>query len=152
VTTLPVTVTPAQVVNGVITAGVLTLPVKAVAPDNTGAYYTVTPFSSNSADRLFDCIFLDTMGQSVVVNEPTQGYVNYYVDEPQPNLSLGYVLGSAGGRPNAVSVLDNTVLSGTAIALEPADGDNSLFTYSADALAPVIAVSYYPRYFFDRYQ
>jgi hypothetical protein len=152
VTTLPVTITPAQVVNGVITAGVLTLPVKAVAADNTGAYYTVTPFSSNSADRLTDCIFLDTMGSSVVVNEPTQGYVNYYIDEPQPNLSLGYVLGSNGGRPNAVSVLDNTVVSGGAIALEPADGDNQLFTYSADALAPVISVSYYPRWFFDRFQ
>ena len=152
VTTLAVSITPAQVVNGLITAGVLTLPVKAVAPDNTGAYYTVTPFSSNSADRFYDCIFLDTMGQSVVVNEPSTGYVNYYADEPQPNLSLGYVLGSNGGRPNAVSVLDNTVVSGGAITLEPADGDNQLFTYSADALAPVISVSYYPRWFYDRFQ
>jgi hypothetical protein len=152
VTTLPVTVTPAQVVNNVITAGVLTLPVKAVAPDNTGAYYTVTPFSSNSADRLNDCIFLDTMGSSVVASEPAQGYVNYYIDEPQPNLSLGNVLGSNGGRPNAISVLDNTTVSGGAIALEPADGDNQLFTYSADALAPVISVSYYPRWFYDRFQ
>jgi hypothetical protein len=151
-TTLPVTITPAQVVNNVITAGVLTLPVKALAADNTGAYYTVTPFSSNSADRFYDCIFLDTMGSSIVVNEPAQGYVNYFIDEPQPNASLGNVLGSAGGRPNAVSVLDNTVVSGGAIALEPADGDNALFTYSADALAPVISVSYYPRWFYDRIQ
>lgn len=152
VTTLPVSITPSQVVNGVITAGVLTLPVKAVAADNTGAYYTVTPFSSNSADRFSDCIFLDTQGQSVVVNQPSTGYINYYIDEPQPNLSLGYILGSNGGRPNAVSVLDNTVVSGGAIAVEPADGDNALFTYSADALAPVISLSYWPRWFYDRYQ
>jgi hypothetical protein len=151
VATIPVTLTPAQVVNGVITAGVLTLPVKACAPDNTGGYYTVTPYSSNSGDRLADCILLDTQGQSICVNEPTTGYVNYYVDEPQPNLSLGYILGSHGGRPDAVSVLDATVVSGGAIAVEPADGDNQLFCYSADGLAPVISVSYYPRWFHDRF-
>jgi hypothetical protein len=152
VTTLPVTVTPAQVVNGLVTAGVLTLPVKAVAPDNTGGYYTVSVMDSNTGDRFYDCIFLDTQGQSVIVNEPSSGYITYYVDEPQPNLSIGYVLGSNGGRPNAISVLDNTIVSGGAIALEPADGDNQLFTYSADGLAPVISVSYWPRWFYDRYQ
>lgn len=152
VSTTAVTITPSQVVNGLITAGVLTLPVKAIAPDNTGGYYTVTPFSSNSADRFFDAIFLDTMGQSVTVNQPSASYISYFLDEPQPNLSLGYVLGSNGGRPNAVSVLDNAIVSGGAIALEPADGDNQLFTYSADAQAPVISASYYPRYFFDRIQ
>jgi hypothetical protein len=152
VTTLPVTITPSQVVNGVITAGVLTLPVKAVAPDNTGGYYTVTVMDSNSADRFYDAIFLDTMGSSVIVNEPVSGYSTYFIDEPQPNLSLGPVLGSNGGRPNAISVLDNSVVSGGAIAVEPADGDNSLFCYSADGVAPVISVSYYPRYFYDRTQ
>jgi hypothetical protein len=153
VTTVPVTITPAQVTNGLITAGVLTLPVKSVAADNTGAYYTVTPFSSNSADRFYDAIFLDTMGQSVIVNQPSAGYSGYYIDEPQPNLTLGpYVLGSNGGRPNAISVLDNAIISGGPIAIEPADGDNQLFTYSSDALAPVIAVSYYPRWFYDRFQ
>ena len=152
VTTLPVSITPAQVVNGVVIAGVLTLPVKQVAPDNTGGYYTVSVMDSNSADRFYDCIFLDTQGSSVIVNEPSAGYINYFVDEPQPNLGLGYVLGSNGGRPNAIGVLDNSVVSGGAIALEPEDGDNSLFTYSADGLAPVISVSYYPRYRFDRTQ
>jgi hypothetical protein len=152
VTTLPVSITPAQVVNGVVTAGVLTLPVKAVAADNTGGYYTVSVMDSNSADRFYDCIFLDTMGQLVHVNEPSQGYSQYFVDEPQASISVQNVLGSNGGRPNAISVLDNTILSGPAIALEPADGDNQLFTYSADGLAPVISVSYYPRWFYDRTQ
>ena len=150
--TLPVTLTPSQVTNGVVTAGVLTLPAKAVAPDCTGAYYTVTPFSSNSADRFSDCIFLDTQGSSVIVSEPAAGYVNYYLDEPQPNLALGNVLGSNAGRPGAISVLDNAIVSGAPVAVEPADGDNQLFCYSADALAPVISVSYYPRWFYDRLQ
>src|SRR5580704_11354362 len=151
-TTLPVTLTAAQVVNGVITAGVLTLPVKAVAADNTGGYYTVSVMDSNSADRFYDAIFLDTMGQLVHVNEPVQGYSTYFIDEPQPNVSVQYVLGSNGGRPDAIGVLDNTILSGPAIALEPEDGDNALFTYSADGLAPVISVSYWPRWRYDRVQ
>jgi hypothetical protein len=92
------------------------------------------------------------MGQSVNVSQPSAGYVNYYIDEPAPNVSHSYILGSQGGRANAIGVLDNTISSGGVIALEPADGDNQLFTYSADALAPVISVSYYPRWFFDRYQ
>jgi hypothetical protein len=152
VSTLPVTVTPAQITNGVITAGVLTLPVKAVAPDNTGSYYTVTPLDTSTSDRFSDCVFLDTQGQTVVVNEPTTGYINYFIDEPQPNLSLGYILGSNGGRPDAISVLDNSLVSGGPLAVEPADGDNQLFAYSADGSAPVIAVSYYPRWFYDRFQ
>ena len=93
------------------------------------------------------------MGQSVIVNEPSGGYVTYYIDQPEPNLNLGLILGSQGGRPNAVSVMDDgTVISGPAIAIEPADGENMLFAYSADALAPGMALSYSPAYFFDRTQ
>jgi hypothetical protein len=150
--TLPVTITPSQISNGVITAGVLTLPVKAVAPDNTSGYYTVTPFDSNSADRLYDCIFLDTMGQTCVINEPATGYLSYYLDAPDPNLSLGRVLGSQGGRAEAISVMDNAILSGGPMILEPSEADNQLFAYSADGLAPAIALSYFPAWFFDRYR
>jgi hypothetical protein len=152
VTTLPVTFTPSQITNGLVTAGVLTLPVKLVPPDNTDGYYTVTPQDSNTGDRYYDCIFLDTMGQTIVVNEPSTGYITYYVDEPQPNLSLCNVLGSQLGRPAAISVLDQSIVSGGVLALEPADGDNALFAYSADTAAPNIAVSYYARYFFDRFE
>lgn len=152
VTTLPITITPAQVVNGIITAGVLTLPLKAVAPDNTQGYYTVTPEDSNSADRFYDCIFLDTMGSSVVINEPSSGYINYYIDIPDPNLSLGRIMGSQNGRPAAISVMDNSVISGPAMAVEPADGDNQLFAYSADAVAPSIYGAFWPSWYFDRDQ
>jgi hypothetical protein len=151
-TTIPVTFTPSQVTNGVLTAGVLTLPVKQVAADNTAGYYTVTPTDTNTSDRFYDCIFLDTQGQTVMINEASTGYITYYIDAPDPNITLANILGSQNGRPQAISVLDATLLSGPPLVLEPADGDNQLFAYSADQQAPNIAVSAYARWFFDRYQ
>ena len=149
--TLPVIVAPNQVVNGILVAGVLTLPVKAVAPDNVGGYYTVSVTDSQTADRWLDCLFLDTQGQSVCVNEPTTGYLTYYIDAPDPNVSLGRIMGSQGGRPNAISVMDNTpYISGGPLFVEPADSDNSLFCYCADGSAPNVSLSYYAAYFFDR--
>jgi hypothetical protein len=153
VSTLPVTVSPSQVSNGIITAGVLTLPPKLVAPDNTGGYYTVSVSSSDTLDRFYDVLFLDTMGQAVVINEPSQGYQSYYVDAPDPVVSLGRIMGSQNGRPDAISVMDNTpYISGGALYLEPADGDNQLFVYSADGAAPDVSLSYWPCYYFDRTQ
>ncbi|HEY2090123.1 MAG TPA: hypothetical protein VGH54_29395, partial [Mycobacterium sp.] len=151
VSTLPVTVAPNQVSNGIVTAGVLTLPVKAVAPDNVGGYYTVSVTDSNTSDRFFDCLFLDTMGQTVVINEPTSGYVNYFIDAPDPNVSLGRIMGSQNGRPDAISVMDNcTAISGGPLYVEPADADNLLFCYCADGTAPNVSLSYFSCYFFDR--
>ena len=62
-------------------------------------------------------------------------------------------MGSNGGRPNAISVFDACqAISGGALAIEPADGENQLFAYSADAAAPTISLAYYPSYFLDRTQ
>jgi hypothetical protein len=153
VSTLPVIVAPNQVSNGILVAGVLTLPAKAVAPDNVGGYYTVSVTDSQTSDRWLDCIFLDTQGQSVVINEPTSGYLSYYLDAPDPNVSLGRIMGSQGGRPNAISVMDNTpYISGGPLFVEPADGDCQLFCYCADGSAPNVSLSYFPNYFFDRSQ
>ena len=41
-------------------------------------------------------------------------------------------------------------LSGGPLHVEPAEGDNLLFVYSADGLTPNVALSYFPSYFFDR--
>lgn len=151
VSTLPVTLSPSQVTNGIVTAGVLTLPVKAVAPDNTGGYYTVSVTDSQTSDRFLDCIFLDTMGQAVVINEPSNSYLSYFIDAPDPNVSLGRIMGSQGGRPNAISVMDNTpYISGGPLYVEPSDSDCQLFVYSADAAAPNVSLSYFPNFFFDR--
>lgn len=153
VSTTPVPLQPSEVTNGIVTAGVLTLPIKAVAPDNVGGYYTVAVTDTNTSDRFFDCIFLDTMGQTVVINEPVSGYPIYYIDAPDPNVSLGRIMGSQNGRPNAISVMDNTpYISGGPLYVEPADGDNQLFVYCADGSAPNVSLSYYPCYFFDRTQ
>jgi hypothetical protein len=153
VSTLPVTFTPAQITNGIVTAGVLTLPMKNVAADNSAGYYSVSVTSTNTSDRYLDCIALDTMGQTVVISESSTGYITYYLDAPEPNLNLGLIMGSQAGRPSAISVFDACQsISGGAIAVEPADGENQLFAYCADAQAPNIALSYYPNYFFDRTQ
>lgn len=151
VSTIPVTITPAQVTNGLLVAGVLTLPIKQVAADNTGGYYTVSVTDTITADRFYDCIFLDTQGSTVVINEPSAGYVSYYLDEPDPVADIGAIMGSQLGRPNAISVTDVATISGPAMSIDPADGDSLLFAYSADGVAPSIAVSYAARYFFDRY-
>ena len=138
---------------GIVVAGVLTLPVKAVAPDNLGAYYTVSVTDSQTADRFWDCLFLDTMGQLVVINRASSGYVTYYIDAPDPTVSLGRIMGSQLGRPDAISVMDACqAISGGAMYVEPADGDNMLFVYSADASAPNTSLSYSACWFYDRTQ
>ena len=154
VSTIPVTVTPSQVTNGILTAGVLTLPIQQLAADNTAGYFSVSVTDTNTSDRFYDCIFLDTQGSTVVINQPSSAsaYLTFYVDEPDPIVTVGNVMGSAIGRPGAISVTDNAVISGPPMSVEPADGDNILFCYSADGVAPAVACSFFPRYFFDRFQ
>jgi hypothetical protein len=150
--TVPVVLTPSQVNNGIVTAGVLTLPLKQVAPDNTGGLYTVSVTDTNTADRFYDVIFLDTQGQTVIINEPTTGYITYYLDAPDPNVDIGPIMGSQFGRPDAISVMDNALASGGPMFLEPSEGDNQLFAYSADASAPDISMNYFPAWYFNRFQ
>jgi hypothetical protein len=153
ISTIPVTFVPSQIVNGILTAGVLTLPFWKLAPDNAGAYYTVSVTDTNTSDRFYDCLFLDTQGQSYVINEPSTGYINYYIDIPDTNVNVGNVMGSQGGRPNAISVLDHTLVSGITPYVEPADCMNTLFVYSVDAVAGIaLSLEYYPHWFFDRDQ
>lgn len=152
VSTTPVTFTPSQVFNGILQAGVLTLPIKSLAADNTAGYYTITVTDSNTSDRYLDCLFLDTMGSTVVVNEKSgSGYLAYYIDAPDPDKALGSVLGSWNGRPSAISVMDACdAISGGPMVIEPAEADNQLFAYCADGVAPAIGVTYWPNWFFDR--
>jgi hypothetical protein len=159
VSTVPVTVSPGvasvigpgnQVNNGILCAGVLTLPVKAVAGDNTAGYYTVSVTDTNTSDRFYDVLLLDVAGQSVILNEASgSGYVQFYLDEPVPSVDLGLHLGSQSGRPQAISVMDACqAISGGPLTIPP--NDCQLLTYSADASAPAIGLSYYSRWFYDR--
>jgi hypothetical protein len=152
VATVPVSIAPNQVVNGLVTAGVLTLPGRPVAPDNTAGYYAVAVTDTQTADRFTECIFLDTMGQSIVLNG-SAGWITYWADAPNPDIDLGLILGSQADRSSAISVVDqNTAITGGPLHLEPSEGDNQLFCYSADGLTPNVALSYYPAYYFDRTQ
>jgi hypothetical protein len=155
-TTTPITITPnTQVTNGIVVAGTLTLPLKATAEENTSGYYTVLVSDTNGSDRWYDCLFLDVQGQTVIINEPSTGYINYYFDEPDPCHDLGNYLGSQSGRPAAISVMDvnpttgaNVVtISGGPLTVEP--GINTLMAYAQEG-APSIAVSYWPRWHAER--
>jgi hypothetical protein len=155
-TTTPITITPnTQVTNGIVLAGVLTLPLKAVAEDNTSGYYTALVSDTNGSDRWYDVLLLDVQGQTVIVNEPTTGYINYYFEEPDPCHDLGNYLGSQLGRPQAISAMDinpvtgaNVVtISGGPLTIEP--GINTLMAYAQEG-APSIAISYWPRWHIER--
>ena len=149
--TIPVAFTPSQITNGLLCAGVVNLPVKLIPPDNSQASFAVSVTDTNTADRWLDCIVLDTMGQTMLINEPSTGYATYLLDAPDPNKSLGLIMGTQSDRTAAVSVMgEMTPYSGGPLAIEPADGQNILFAYCAGALAPAIGVSYFARWFFDR--
>jgi hypothetical protein len=147
-----VTFTPSQVVNGLLAAGVLTLPVRDLPPDNTAASFAFSVNDTNTADRFYDLILLDTMGQTVIINNPSTGYLRYWIDAPDANAAIGRILGSQSDRSAAVMTLvnDGDRLSGGPLTIEPGDGDNLLFAYSPDALAPAIGVTYFPAWYFDR--
>jgi hypothetical protein len=147
-TTTPISVIPnTQAINGLLVVGTLTLPLKAVAGDNTGGYYTVLVSDTNGSDRWYDCLFLDVQGQTVIINEPTTGYINYYFDEPDPCHDLGNYLGSQLGRPTAISVTDAMTISGGPLTIEP--GTNTLMAYAQEG-APSISLSYWPRWYNER--
>jgi hypothetical protein len=146
---VPNTVTGPNLGNGIVLAGVLTLPLKALARDNTGSYFTVLVTDSNASDRFYDCLILDTTGQTYIVSELTTGYVNYYIDAPDPEFDIGRVLGSQSGRPNAIAVIDACpIISGGPPTVSP--GENALLAYCPDATVPAVSGSYYPGWWLDR--
>jgi hypothetical protein len=132
--------------NGMATIGELTLPTKDIPPENFQAVYFVSVNSSNASDTIQDVIMIDTMGQTVVINEST-GYAQYYVDEPLPNVDIGRIMGSKYDRDYAISVLDFAFPSGGPITVEA--GDNILFAYCVEG-APALVATYFPRYYIDR--
>lgn len=147
------TLAPAtDVVNGYVSMGELTLPVKSVSSSNSEAYYTLSIHDTNQNDSFQDIIMLDSQGSTVLCNiaPGTAGdsqYVNYYVDEPGMEHDLGLVLGSSHERDRAISVLDMAMVTGGPLYVAP--GDNLLLAYSSKG-APNIAVTYSPRWYSDR--
>lgn len=143
------TLTPStDIINGVVIMGELTLPVKDIDPSNTSAYFTVSVSDSDQSDQYLDILFLDTQGQTVLLNiPPGNTYTNFFIDEPTADRDLGRVLGSDLDRSQAISCLDSAILSGGPFYLLP--GDNTFLAYSPSG-APNLGVSYLPRWFTDR--
>jgi hypothetical protein len=135
-----------------VSMGELTLPIKSVSESNTDSYYTVSIHDTDQNDAFQDLIFLDTQGQTCLVNiapgsAGDSRYVNYYVDEPDTQHDLGLLLGSSHERDRAISVLDMAILTGGPLYVAP--GDNLLLAYSSKG-APNLQVTYSPRWFSDR--
>jgi hypothetical protein len=146
-------VTPStDVVNGIVTMGEITLPVKDSDQSNDQSYFTFSVHDTDNADRFQDILFLDTLGQTAIVNIPpgTNGYgkyINYYIDEPSIDRDLGKILGTTGDRKASVSVLDSALISGGPLYVT--SGDNLLLTYSISG-APNLQVTYAPRWYVSR--
>jgi hypothetical protein len=147
------TLTPAtDIVNGYIDMGPVTLPIKQVDNSNTLGYYTVSIHDTNQNDAFQDLIFLDTQGQTVLVNiaPGTAGdsqYSNYYYDEPGLATDIGKLLGSSHERDRAISVLDMGMVTGGPLYVMP--GDNLLLIYSSKG-APNLSITYSPHWYSDR--
>lgn len=141
-----------DIVNGIVSMGEVTLPIKDIPPSNDSAYFTYSVHDTDSGDRFQDILFLDTMGTTVLVNIPPNSpaggqYVNYFIDEPTSDRDLGIVAGTYQNRKSSVSVLDYSLVSGGPLYVTP--GDNLLMTYSTSG-APNLSVTYAPRWYFSR--
>lgn len=140
-------ITPANILNGMVNLGEVTLPVKDMAPDNTDSYYTVSLLSGDTSDRFLDLILVDTAGQLLVINLPGGGYTDYWVDAPDLSTGIGRILGSNADRSAAVSVLSGTDWSGGPLMLEP--GINQFTVYSP-AGQPGMDGEYIPHWWMER--
>lgn len=141
------TFTPStDALNGMVSIGTITLPIRDLAPDNTSAYFDVTITSGQTGDRYLDVLFLDTQGQTCWV-DTTSGYVQFWLDFPDTDRDLGRVLGSAYGRFEAVSVMAQTIVSGGPLTVDP--GDNTLLCYCKEG-APSLVAYYFPHWFLER--
>lgn len=149
------TVTPAtDVINGLVNMGEVTLPIKDYARHNDQSYFTVSIMDSDQGDSFQDLLFLDTTGQTAIINiapgTPGYGtYVNYFIDEPSADRDLGFVGATTDGRQHSVSVFEYAMLAGGPFFLDP--GDNLLLAYSPNG-APNIGLTYAPRWYLDRIQ
>ncbi len=143
------TFTPStDITNGIINMGEITLPILDIDPSNTSALFTVSPVSSDINDTFFDVLFLDSQGQTLIVNLPDgTAYGNIWIDEPTSERDAGRVLASNLDRAQAVSILGDSIFSGGPFYI--VSGDNVLLAYSVSG-APDIAVSYLARWFNDR--
>ncbi len=148
VQTLECVATPSEWPNGVVTLGEMTIPLRELPPENEGAYYTVSVNTGDPDDLTLDLLFIDTMGQSVIINVSGAGYGQYFMDEPTPERDIGVISGTLLDRKESVGVMSSTFVSGGPLTIQP--GNQQIFLYSVDG-SPALQASYYPRWFVDRW-
>jgi hypothetical protein len=145
-------VTPStDAVNGIVNMGEVTLPVKDYIAYNDQSYFTVSINDTDTVDRFMDVLFLDTLGQTTIINidpsQPSYGqYINYFIDEATPDRDLGFIGASFQDRQHQMSVMDYAQSSGP-LYISP--GDNLFMVYSPSG-APDLAIQYAPRWYLDR--
>lgn len=142
------TLTPNALASQLVNLGEVTIPDHLLPDDNVNGYFTITVTDSNTADRFQDCLFLDTLGSTIVI-ESTNAYVNYFIDEPPTDRSLGNIMGSMFDRGDAISVLAYASVSGPPMTVDPL-GNQTLLIYCADQSAPSAELVHYPRWMVDR--
>ena len=147
--------TPAtDIVNGLCNLGEVTLPIKDYANYNDQSYFTVAINDTDTTDRFMDVMFLDTTGETVLINvapgTPGYGtYVNFYIDEATPNIDLGFVGATVQDRQHQVSILDFTSVNGGPLYITP--GDNMFLCWSPSG-PPNLGIAYSPRWYLVRTQ
>jgi hypothetical protein len=137
--------------NNLLFIGEITLPINYIAADNTDAYFAIGITSTDTADRFYDILLLDTTGQTILCNIPSsvsEGYDNYYVDAPSTTTDIGPISGSTSGRGRASSVMEWVCPVGV-LTVDP--GSNLLFVYSTGGTPGLIA-AYSAAWWMDRTQ
>lgn len=132
-----------------VVIGEMTLPLQDIPPDNLHCNFVVDIASSDTSDSFMDILFLDTMGSTVIIQSPT-AYTNYYLDEAPSDRDLGLIGGSLYDRADAISVLDRATVAGGPMSVDPF-GNPMLLVYAAEG-APSCEMTYFPRWFLDRWQ
>lgn len=145
---IPLAVTPSSLKSQLVNLGEVTIPDHLLPDDNTNGYFTITVGSTNTGDRFQDCLFLDTLGSTIIIQSPNP-YVNYFIDEPPTDKGLGNIMGSMFDRPDAISVLAYADVSGPPMTVDPL-GNQTLLIYCADQSAPSAELTMFPRWMADR--
>jgi hypothetical protein len=149
------TVTPANdIVNGYVEMGVITLPLAEISPGNTDSYFAVSILDSNTSDRFYDCLFLDTQGQTVLLNMTGTAFANnIWLDVADLDRDLGGIFASDTDRDRARSALAycdpaSTRVSGGPLSVLPG-GHNRMLVYAQQG-NPGLSVTYFPNWWEER--
>jgi hypothetical protein len=129
-TTQPITITPStQIINGIVVVGNITLPLLQVPLNNTQGYYTITINDSNTSDTFYDCLLLDTQGQTVIISIPQ-------VATTTPGIpSSGGSVTNTTGYPVSVAVSGGTVTNVSVGGVTAGVGDGTYTVLNGQAIS-----------------